>query len=157
MDEYSSHKASQAKDYLDHVRRLVASRAAWEAIIEQDVALMEGLRGIDYAVEKVDGGHYRDRMAELLDRLEENRRQHDASMAALVEAVEDAQERISRLDAPYSTLLLLRYVSDMPWREVSDRLHYSEVHVRQRMHEDALVMLHGHLPTEWRDPEHRAI
>ncbi len=157
MDEYRRYIAGQSRAYMEHVRRLVASRATWEAIIEQDVALMEGVKGIDYTRVQVAGGQRADRMAELLDRLEGNRRQHEASMAALVEAVEDAQERVSRIDAPYSTLLLLRYVSDLPWGEVARRVHYSEDYCKKELQDAALVEMHAHIPTEWRDPSHRAV
>ena len=157
MDEWKRYLAAQSRAYMEHVRRLVASRATWDAIIEQDMALIDGLRGIDYTREQVSGGQYADRTAELLDRLEANRRQHEASMAALVEAVEDAQRRVSRIDAPYSTLLLLRYVSDLPWQEVAGRLHYSEFHCRRELHDEALAHLYDHLPQEWKDPRPSAV
>ena len=155
--EHEDYLADQSRRYLEHVRRLVARKDVWALTIEQDEALLDGLRGIDYTREKVDGGGYVDKVADLLDRLEANRAQHLANMAELVEVVDDAQRRIGELSPTHARLLMLRYVSDMPWRDVAERMVYNEDYCRKELHESALVEMHAHLPNEWRDPEPRAV
>ena len=155
--EHDDYLADQSRRYLEHVRRLVARKDVWALTIEQDEALLDGLRGIDYTREKVDGGGYVDRTADILDRLEANRAQHRANMAELVDVVEDAQRRIGRLSPTHARLLILRYVSDMPWRDVAERMLYSEAYCKQELHTAALVEMHGQLPNGWRDPEPRAV
>ena len=155
--EHEDYLADQSRMYLEHVRRLVSRKDVWALTIEQDEALLDGLKGIDYTREKVDGGGYVDKVADILDRLEANRAQHRANMAELVDVVEDAQMRIGCLSPTHARLLMLRYVSDMPWRDVAERMLYSEAYCKQELHQAALVEMHGQLPTEWRNPEPRAV
>ena len=155
--EHEDYLADQSRRYLEHVRRLVARKDVWALTIEQDEALLDGLKGIDYTREKVDGGGYVDRVADILDRLEANRAQHRANMAELVDVVEDAQRRIGLLSPAHARLLMLRYVSDMPWRDVAERMLYSEDYCRKELQTAALVEMHAHLPNDWRDPEPRAV
>ena len=155
--EHDDYLADQSRRYLEHVRRLVARKDVWALTIEQDEALLDGLRGIDYTREKVDGGGYVDRVADILDRLEANRAQHMANMSELVDVVEDAQRRIGMLSPTHARLLMLRYVSDMPWRDVAERMLYNEDYCRKELHDAALLEMHAHLPNGWRDPEPKAV
>lgn len=156
-DAFQDYIAAQSRSYLEHVRRLVARKDVWALTIEQDEALLEGIRALDYSREHVSGGTYHDNIVDILERLEQNRAQHSASMAELVDIVDDAQRRIGQLSPPHARLLLHRYVDDLPWQDVGERLGYSMDYCRKELHHSALVEMHDHLPTEWRDPRHRAI
>lgn len=158
MTDYDEYIASQSRAYMEHVRRLVSRRGVWALTIEQDEALLDGLRGIDYTREKVGGTAQQADIDSLLARLEANRAQHLANMAELVETVEDAQRRVALVDEPVlARLLLLRYVDDMAWEEVGRQLRYDPDHCRKFLHDKALVALFPHLPTEWRDPRPSAV
>ena len=157
MGDYASLLASHSRAYLEHVRRLVGRKDVWAITIEQDEALLEGVRAIDYTREHVSGSRTQADVAEIMDRMERNREQHLANMAELEEVVEDAQRRIGRCSPVHARLLLLRYVSDLPWGEVASRLVYSEDYCRKQLHDAALEEMHAHLPQEWKVPGHRAI
>lgn len=155
--EMEEHMAEQSRAYLGHVRKLVGRKDAWELTIEHDGALLDGLRGIDYTRERVSGTPTPPEVVDLLERLERNMAQHQANMAELVDVVEDAKRRIMELDGTHARLLLLRYVEDMDWETVARRMFYSVDYCKKELHRAALVEMHGHLPTEWRDPRHPAV
>lgn len=152
LEAIEEYRAGQSREYLEHVRGLVAKKAAWESIMEQDAALLEQLRAIDYRRERVDGTPTPPDIADLLDRLDANRARHAALMAELVEAVDGAQRTIMKLDAPFCELLLLRYVSAWQWDDVAARLNYSTDYCRKELHDVALILLYWELPPMWRDP-----
>lgn len=157
MTAYDDYLADQSRGYLEHIRRLVSRKDVWALTIEQDEALLEGVRGVDYRREKVDGSPTPPDWAEIIERIEANRAQHRANMTELVAAVEDAQHRIGKLEPTHARLLLLRYVDDLAWQDVSERIVYSVDYCKKELHHAALVEMHEYLPTEWRDPEPRAV
>ena len=157
MDEMQQYLIDQSKDYLGHVRKLVSRRSVWALMIEQDEALLEGIKAVDYRREKVSGSPTPPDIAEIMDRLEYNKAQHKANMAELVEVVEDAQKRISNCEPIHARLLLLRYIDDLPWQDISERMVYSLDYCKKELRTAALLEMYDYLPNEWRDPIHSAI
>lgn len=87
------------------------------------------------------GGGAADRRAELVARIVDAQRELEARIGEIAAAEREAMELIDRLDDErMRTLLTLRYVDNLTWRQIADRMHYNLTHV-QRLHLRALEAL----------------
>lgn len=87
------------------------------------------------------GGGASDRRAELVARIVDAQREIDARIGEIAAAEREALALIERLDDERArTLLLLRYVDNLTWRQVAERMHYCREHV-EKMHRQALESL----------------
>lgn len=157
MDEIEQYRYEQARAWLEHVAKLKHAVGASRDMLEMFEGLAEQARAIDYSRVRVSGGQQADRMAEAVARLDEAHMQWAANLAAYTDEATDAAARIDRLeDKTEARALLAHYVDGRPWERVCIMLDYSYdgiMHVRQR----AVLHMYDHMPTEWRDPVHRAL
>lgn len=157
LTEYEQLLANQSRAYLTHIVRLTKSESLWRGIVEKEEALIENLRAIDYSQEHVSGTSRSLDIADRLDKLEQNRTHHEASLVDLADAVSDAHDRITKLEPVSGAIISLRYLHDLSWRDVSETIHHDYDYTRTHLHDAALLEMYEHLPIDWKIPEQRAI
>lgn len=142
--------------YLTEIRDLaVKHRATIEYIrsLEDDA---QGIGGIDYTKDFVSNSPTADKLPNSVILLIEMKREAETDAAEYFERKRDARRRLDEMDGTYGRLLLLKYVTVLPWVRVAEALNYSEEWCRH-MRNDALVAFYDYLPTEYKMPEQHAI
>lgn len=154
--EYRQARIDCSLKYLTEIRDLaVKHRATIEYIksLEDDA---KGVGGVDYTRDIVSTSPSADRLPNSVALLIEMKRDAEASAAEYFERKRDARDRLDRMGGTRGRLLLLKYVTVLPWVRVAEVLNYDEVYCRQ-MRNDALCEFYDHLPLEYRMPGHSAI
>lgn len=151
MTEYDEWKASEARKWLRHVRRLWLDLARLDASIEALEYLAQP-KGIDYSKPFVKSSVYPDKIAdavaEIVDEVGALRAERDDVAREQARAV----ECLNQLDdANQSAVLVLHYVGRKKYRKVAEELHYSESYCRQTAYA-ALPLIYDVMPKEWRTP-----
>ena len=142
--------------YLEEVRDLaVKHRANIEYIrsLEEDA---QGVGGVDYSRVVVATSPTPDAIPNSVALLVEMKRQAETDSAEYFERKEQARELLNEMDGTYGRLLLLRYVTVLPWVRVAEVLNYDEGSCRN-MRNAALEAFYDYLPTQYRNPEPHAI
>ncbi|MCL2096979.1 MAG: DUF1492 domain-containing protein [Oscillospiraceae bacterium] len=82
------------------------------------------------------GNRFEDCVAELLE-IENDLKYKVHGLASL------KCEALKKIDAvensTYRTLLILRYINDLNWEQIADRMNYTRGHITQRLHPRALA------------------
>ena len=154
--EYRDARIECSLKYLEEVRDLaVKHRSTVEYIrsLEEDA---EGVRGIDYARVNVQTSPTPDAIPNSVALLAEMKAEAEASAAEYFARKREARRLLDEMDGTYGRLLLLRYVTVLPWVRVADVLNYREDYCRA-MRNDALCEFYDHLPHAYRMPEQPAI
>lgn len=151
MTEYDEWKASEARKWLRHVRRLWLDLARLDASIEALEYLAQP-KGIDYSKPFVRSSVYPDKIAdavaEIVDEVGALRAERDDIAREQARAV----ECLNQLDdANQSAVLVLHYVGRKKYKDVAKELHYSEAHC-YRLANDAMPFVYDAMPKEWRTP-----
>lgn len=151
MTEYDEWKASEARKWLRHVRRLWLDLARLDASIEALEYLAQP-KGIDYSRPVVRSSVYTDKIAdavaEIVDEVGALRAERDDVAREQARAVECLNQLE---DANQSAVLVLHYVGRKTYRKVAAELHYSEGYCRQTVYA-ALPFVYDVMPKEWRTP-----
>lgn len=143
--EYRELRIQCSREYLEEVRDLaVRHRATAEYIrsLEEDA---QGVAGIDYSRIVVSTSSTPDAIPNSVAMLVEMKRDAESDAAEYFERKRDARRRLDEMDGTYGRLLLLRYVTALPWVRVADVLNYSEDWCRHML-ADALCEFHDYLP-----------
>lgn len=126
-----------------------------EAKVREAEAAIDGIKGISY--ESFGSGSSPttgdEAMAERIMKVEQDR----ASAAnARLEAMESSRRFDESLDQmrnqTYARLLAMRYEERAGWHNIADALGYSENHVRNYMHNAALIDLYDFMPEQLQVP-----
>ena len=154
--EYREARIECSLRYLEEVRDLaVKHRANREYIrsLEEDA---QGVGGIDYSRGMVSSSPSPDAVPNSVALLVEMKADAEADAAEYFERKREARRLLDEMDGTYGRLLLLRYVTVLPWVRVAEALNYREDYCRA-MRNDALNEFYDHLPTAYRMPEQPAI
>lgn len=154
--EYREARIEHARRYLAEVRDLAVRHRANDAYIRSLVQDAEGVGGIDYSRAVVSASAPTDRLPNSVANLIEMKREAEADAVAYTERKREARRLLDEMDGTYGRLLMLRYVTALPWVRVADVLNYSEDWCKH-MEPDALCEFYDWLPHAYRMPEQPAI
>lgn len=143
--EYREARIAAARSYLEGVRDLAVKHRANDLYIKSLYEDAQGIAGVDYSRDIVSGTPSNDRMPASVANLIEMKREAEADAAEYFERKRDARDRLNAMDGTYGRLLLLYYVTALPWVRVADALNYSEDWCKH-MAPDALCEFHDWLP-----------
>lgn len=151
MTEYDEWKASEARKWLRHVRRLWLDLARLDASIEALEYLAQP-KGIDYSRPVVRSSVYTDKIADAVAEIVEEVGALRAERDDVAREQARAVECLNQLeDANQSAVLVLHYAGRKTYRKVAAELHYSESYCRQTAYA-ALPLVYDVMPKEWRTP-----
>lgn|GEM_PF-3396644 len=145
--EYREARIECAEKYLKEIQSLaVKHRATIEYIrsLEEDA---QGVGGIDYSRVLVQTSPTPDAIPNSVALLIEMKREAEADAAEYFERKRDARRRLDEMDGTYGRLLMLYYVTVLPWARVAEVLNYSEDWCKH-MRPDALCEFYDHLPND---------
>jgi len=154
--EYRELRIGCAKKYLLEVRDLAVKHRANDAYIKSLYEDAAGIGGIDYSRDLVSGSKSADRITNSVANLIEMKREAEADAAEYFERKQEARRLLNEMDGTHGRLLLLRYVTVLPWVRVAEVLNYREDYCRA-MRNDALNEFYDYLPTEYKIPEYHAL
>lgn len=154
--EYREARIACAERYLLEVRDLAVKHRANEAYIRSLEEDAKGIGGVDYSRVVVTTSPTPDAIPNSVANLIEMKREAEADAAEYFERKREARSLLDRMDGTYGRLLMLRYVTVLPWVRVADVLNYDEGYCRN-MRGDALCEFYDYLPHAYRMPEQPAI
>lgn len=154
--EYRDAMIACSLRYLEEVRDLaVQHRANAEYIrsLEEDA---RNVAGVDYSRDVVSSSPSADALPNSVLNLIEMKARAEADAEEYTRRKREARELLDGMSGTYGLLLMLRYVTVLPWVRVAEVLNYSEDWCRH-IRNDALVELYDHLPTAYRMPRPPAV
>lgn len=154
--EYRQARIDCSLSYLQEIRDLAVKHRATEAYIRSLYEDAEGVGGIDYSRDIVSTSPSADMIPNSVALLVEMRRDAEADAEGYFERKREARRLLDEMDGTYGRLLMLRYVTVLPWARVADVLNYSEDYCRA-MRNDALCEFYDYLPHVYRMPEQPAV
>jgi len=147
--EYREARIEHSLRYLEEVRDLAVRHRATDAYIRSLYEDAQGIGGIDYSKDVVSKSPSPDAIPNSVALLIEMKRQAEADAAEYFERKAEARRLLDEMDGTYGRLLLLRYVTVLPWVRVAEALNYDEGSCRN-MRNDALCAFYDHLPSAYR-------
>ncbi len=147
--EYRRLLIHHAERYRCKERALAVKHRANDAYIRSLYEDAEGIGGIDYSKVMVSSMPNLDALPNSVANLVDMKREAEADAAEYFEMKRQARRLLDEMDGTYGRLLLLRYVTALPWVRVADILNYDENYCRQ-MKRDALRAFYDYLPTEYK-------
>ena len=154
--EYRAARIECSLRYLNEVRDLAVKHRANDAYIRSLYEDAQGIGGVDYSRDIVDKSVDVDKVPNSVAVLIDLKRQAEADAVEYFERKNEARRLLDDMDGTYGRLLLLRYVTVLPWVRVAEALNYREDYCRA-MRNDALCEFYDHLPTAYRMPEYPAM
>lgn len=145
-DEFTRYKRQQARDFL---RSVADARLTCRTIRAQIDELADAdMKALGYGQTRVKSSRDTCRMQRIVEKREELRAMYADELEIALQKRADAQRALMRLREPFRTLLTLRYLDGMMWRDVASQLGYSEVHARKDLNEAALGMMYDAMRVE---------
>ena len=154
--EYRELRIECAEKYLGEVRDLAVKFRATDAYIRSLYEDAEGIGGVDYTRDLVSSSPTADRLPNSVALLIEMKAQAEAEAAEYFERKREARRLLDDMDGTYGRLLMLRYVTVLPWVRVAEVMNYDEGTCRN-MRPDALCAFYDYLPHAYKLPEQSAI
>lgn len=154
--EYREARIDCSLKYLEEVRDLAVRHRATDAYIRSLYEDAQGIGGIDYSRDVVGGTKGTDRLPNSVAMLIEMRERAESDAAEYFERKREARRLLDEMDGTYGRLLLLRYVTVLPWVRVAEALNYREDYCRA-LRNDALCEFYDYLPHAYRMPEQPAV
>ena len=143
--EYRQARVECSLRYLQEVRDLAVRHRATDAYIRSLYEDAQGVAGIDYTRDMVSTSPTADAIPNSVALLIEMKRKAEADAAEYMERKAEARRLLDEMGGTYGLLLLLRYVTVLPWVRVAEALNYDEGYCRN-MRNDALDAFYDHLP-----------
>ena len=156
MDEWTLYTSECARNWLEHMRDLKHDIAKLQDEVEvaRSLALPQG---VDYSRTKVTTSPTADQIPNAVIRLHGLIADYVCELDAYVGELEDARERVNRLeDARYRKVLTLYYLNGYTWHDVAIKANYAEYSCR-RLRDEALPLMYEHLPRQWKPIIPRAL
>ena len=147
--EYREARIEHAERYLSEVRALALRHRATDVYIRSLYEDAEGVGGIDYTRDLVSQPPNVDKLPNSVALLVEMKQKAEADAAEYFERKREARRLLDEMDGVHGRLLLLRYVTVLPWVSVADVMNYDEGHCRN-MRPDALCEFYDYLPTDYK-------
>lgn len=154
--EYREERISHAERYLMEIRDLAVRHRANDAYIKSLYDDAEGVGGVDYSKVMVSQMPYLDGIPNSVALLIEMKREAEADAAEYFERKAEARKVLDEMGGTYGRLLMLYYVTVLPWVRVAEVLNYSEDWCKH-MRPDALCEFYDYLPSSYRMPRHSAL
>jgi hypothetical protein len=154
--EYRELRIEHAERYLREVRDLAVKHRANDAYIKSLEDDAQGVGGVDYSRVMVQTTPTADAMPNSVALLIDMKREAEADAAEYFERKREARRLLNAMDGTHGRLLMLRYVTVLPWVSVADVLNYSEDWCRHML-PDALCEFYDYLPHAYRLPEQQAM
>lgn len=125
-DEFERYCISVADQFLKRVKGLAMRQASAHDALEQQIAIRDALKGIDYSVQKVAGDSPDTRLVETIERIDELIVQYEAALADYDAGVRHARGILARMDDQSHAAILERYyLVGQTWRQVGAAVGYS--------------------------------
>lgn len=150
-DEFADYMRGWSKRYLQRVRSTIHTIAQLEGEIAELDEMMDGVKGVDYARDKVSAPATDDAMVNAIARMESLRAEYRDELDAHLQVKADAHAALKNVRQPWRSVLTYRYLHGLAWADVTARLaeqgeSYAEVYVRKEMHDNGLLELYPHIP-----------
>ena len=155
-EEYERYKAAQAARWLEHVAKLRRKIASIKDEIDEARAMADGVQAVCYDGMPRSAGAG-DGMERAVISLQDMIARFTTELAEYVEARQDAHDRLQTIDDPlYAECLTKHYILGWKWERVCVKMDYAYDGM-MKLRRRALAEAYDVMPTEWRDPMHRAI
>ena len=117
------------KEYMESIRRVRRDVRLLMEQIERDSALAQGVTAIRYDVDRVQTTPMGDRMGDIVARIVETTNTLYDRITQLQGLEEEARAILLKLDVEHERVLVYRYIDEMSWTSVAEKMGYSEKHV----------------------------
>lgn len=117
------------REYMENIRRVRRDVRLLMEQIERDSNLAQGVTAIRYDVDRVQTSPAGDRMGDIVGRILETTNTLYDRIILLQGLEEEARAMLLKLDEEHERVLVYRYVDEMSWTSVAEKMGYSEKHV----------------------------
>jgi DNA-directed RNA polymerase specialized sigma24 family protein len=97
--------------------------------IERDSVIAQGVTAIRYDVDRVQTSPVSDRMGDIVARITETTELLYDRISLLQGLEEDARRLLVNLKPEHERVLVYRYIDDMGWAQVSEKIGYNEKYI----------------------------
>lgn len=126
MDEYTSYKIDQAHAYLERIRKLGEDCAALQAEADDARDRASGLKGIDYAKDRVQVSPSDDGMVDAIERIHATIREYVLKLSELLDERKAASDALMLMDDyTEARALRLRYICNWKWERICTEMNYT--------------------------------
>ena len=147
--EWESYKRNWSKRYLGRVRSIVHTVAMLRSEIDELAETMDGMAGIDYARDRVEGGADDEGLLRRIERMDALKAEYAAELEDNLQAQADAHRRPANVGQPMRAVLTYRYIEGKPWADVAIAMNYNEAYCRCELHDKGLLDLYPFIPHEF--------
>lgn len=152
-DKYTAWKASCARPWAERVRATVGRLEQRQAVIDELVALYDGLQASRY--DRQGGKATRETGDEstvaLIARIDAMRKDWDSALSDWCEEVKAFELALRRIDPRHDQLLTARYLRNMRWVDVAKVMKLDEDYIRTHLATEALAALFDAMPPHLHD------
>ena len=117
------------RDYMETIRRVKREIRLLMEQIERDSTLAQGVTAIRYDIDRVQTSPVSDRMGDIVARITETTTLLYDRIALLQGLEEDSRRLLVNLTTEHERVLVYRYIDELSWISVAERMGYSEKHV----------------------------
>ena len=117
------------KDYMETIRRVKREIRLLMEQIERDSVIAQGVTAIRYDVDRVQTSPVSDRMGDIVARIAETTELLYDRISLLQGLEEDARRLLVNLKPEHERVLVYRYIDDMGWAQVSEKIGYNEKYI----------------------------
>lgn len=117
------------RDYMETIRRVKREIRLLMEQIERDSVIAQGVTAIRYDVDRVQTSPVSDRMGDIVARITETTELLYDRISLLQGLEEDARRLLVNLKPEHERVLVYRYIDDMGWAQVSERIGYNEKYI----------------------------
>ena len=117
------------KEYMETIRRVRRDIRLLMEQIERDSVLAQGVTAIRYDVDRVQTSPVSDKMADIVARITETTEKLYDRIALLQGLEDDARRLLVNLEQEHERVLVYRYIDEMSWVSIAERMGYSEKHL----------------------------
>ena len=157
VDEYANYKIDQAHAYLERIRKMGEDCAALQAEVDDARDRAGGLKGIDYAKDRVKSSPTDDAMVDAIERIHVAIRDYVVKLSELLDVRKAASDALNLMDDyTEAKALRLRYICNWKWERICTEMNYTwdgMMTLRRR----ALNSYWDVMPLQERDPLQPAI
>jgi len=117
------------RDYMETIRRVKREIRLLMEQIERDSVIAQGVTAIRYDVDRVQTSPVSDKMGDIVARIAETTELLYDRISLLQGLEEDARRLLVNLKPEHERVLVYRYIDDMGWAQVSEKIGYNEKYI----------------------------